>query len=72
MPNPFVVGPPVRRRQLCGRDVELGRRRLSASMFEDGRYQWTATQAERGDVVLSIENEGAPDVEYREAELLPQ
>lgn len=50
---------------------ELGRRRLSAELFDEDRYRWTLRFDDDEKVVLRIENEGAPPTEFHEVQLLP-
>lgn len=49
-----------------GSENVLGRRRFATGAFEPGRYRWQAAVCERGDVCVTVENEGHAGALFRE------
>ena len=63
-----IPGIEERRFSAVRKDSEtvLGRRRFSRDAFEPGRYRWHAAICERGDVCVTVENEGHAQALFRE------
>jgi hypothetical protein len=47
-------------------EVVLGRRRFARSAFEPGRYRWRAELSQRGEVSVTVDNEGHARAVFRE------
>ena len=49
-----------------GSELVLGRRRFASTAFQSGRYRWRADLSERGEVSVTVDNDGHAQAVFRE------